>query len=59
MEMNFDSQIQLYRELKPVFLVKRRLNNYYKYEVRRGSSDLTLSMMVNDIITLDIRRVYE
>ena len=52
MEMNFDSQIQLYRELKPVFLVKRRLNNYYKYEVSdidiwkylslnkwRGSSD--------------------
>ncbi len=71
-KMNFDSQIQLYRELKPVFLVKRRLNNYYKYEVSdidiwkylslnkwRGSSDLTLSMMVNDIITLDIRRVYE
>ena len=57
MKMNFDSQIQLYRELKPVFLVKRRLNNYYKYEV--SDIDLTLSMIVNDIITLDIRRVYE
>ena len=51
---------------------QNNLQNYYKYEVSdidiwkylslnkwRGSSDLTLSMMVNDIITLDIRRVYE
>lgn len=65
--MDFKSQGELYLWLMPVFNVKSRINRYYGYKVNnkdiwsylvntkwKKTKDLCLSMIVNDIITLDV-----
>ena len=65
--MEFTSQLELYQRLIPAFKVKARLlknskyenitnENIWKYLIEnkwRQTYGLTLSQMVNDIITLD------
>lgn len=64
------SQQELYLMLVPVFNVKMRINNYYGYKVSNKdiwmylikskwsyAKDLSLSDIVNDIITLDIYKM--
>lgn len=69
--MEFTSQYQLYQKLLPAFNVKKRLMKYSKYEhitnediwkylienKWKQTHGLTLSDMVNDIITLDIENI--
>lgn len=69
--MEFTSQQQLYNKLLPVFNVKKRLikNNeynditnkdiwYYLIENKwKNSYNLTISDIVNDIITLDLELI--
>ncbi len=64
--MEYNSQMELYKSLLPVFNVKKRLLNYEKYNVKnkdiwaylanskwRYDHNLTISEMTNDIINLD------
>ena len=69
--MEFTSQYQLYKSLLPAFQVKKRLMQYnkhnditnediWKYLINnkwRQTKGLTLSEMVNDIITLDVTNI--
>ena len=69
--MNFTSQYELYKKLLPVFNVKKRLMKYSKNNnitnediwtflienKWKKSYGLTLSEMVNDIITLDVENI--
>ena len=60
-----NSQYELYKLLEPVFLVKRRLNNYYVKDISnkdmwlilsqkwKKTHDLCLSDIVNDILLFD------
>jgi len=71
--MEFTSQYQLYQKLLPVFNAKKRLIKYHKYEhitnedmwkylienKWRQTYGLTISDMVNDIITLDIAKIQQ
>ncbi|MBQ9853748.1 MAG: hypothetical protein IJO57_01810 [Bacilli bacterium] len=62
----YNSQRELFMSLKYVFDVKRRINNYYKYDIsdndiwrflsKKWCNDVNLSLfdIVNDIINLDI-----
>lgn len=62
----YNSQRELFMSLKCVFEVKRRINNYYKYDIsdndiwrflsKKWCNDVNLSLfdIVNDIINLDI-----
>lgn len=62
----YNSQRELFMSLKCVFDVKRRINNYYKYNIsdneiwkylsKKWCNDVNLSFfdIVNDIINLDI-----
>ncbi len=66
--MEYSNIFELYKALAPVFSVKRRLltiTNYqslkdediFKYLAKtkwQNAHDLTISEMVNDIITLDV-----
>ena len=65
--MEYGSQLELYQQLIPAFNVKKRLMKLLNYDITnkdiwtylaknkwRYASGLTLSDMVNDIITLDI-----
>lgn len=64
--MEYNSQLELYKSLQPVFNVKKRLLNYQKLNIKnsdiwsylaaskwRYDHDLTISEMTNDIINLD------
>lgn len=69
--MEFASQLELYKKVLPVFNVKKRLilNSKYKNITNeniwihlinnkwRNSNNLTLSDIVNDIITVDLEEV--
>lgn len=69
--MEFTSQQELYQKLQPVFNVKKRLIQNTKYEnitnqdiwyhlietKWKVSYNLTISDIVNDIITLDLEQV--
>lgn len=69
--MEFTSQYQLYQKLIPVFNVKHRLLKYknineitnedmWKYLIEnkwKKTVDLTLTEMVNDIISLDVSNI--
>lgn len=62
----YSSQRELFMSLKYVFDVKRRINNYYNYNIsdndiwrflsKKWCNDVNLSLfdIVNDIINLDI-----
>lgn len=62
----YNSQRELFMSLKYVFDVKRRINNYYKYNIsdneiwrylsKKWCNDINLSLfdIVNDIINLDV-----
>ena len=68
--MEYDSQIELYRDVIPAFNVKHRLMLYSKKEVTnkeiwlylannkwKNSHNLTISEIVNDIINVDINKL--
>ncbi len=69
--MEYNSQLELYLALIPVFKVKHRLLNsanynditdediwtYLTINKWRSTHNLTISEMVNDIITLDITNI--
>ena len=69
--MEFTSQQELYRKIQPVFNVKKRLiqNSEYKditnqdiwqYLIEtkwKSAQNLTISDIVNDIITLDLEMI--
>ena len=70
--MEYRTLLELYKALLPVFNVKRRLLKYSKSEITneeifkylaknkwRNSHDLTISEIVNDIITLDISTIHK
>ena len=71
--MEFTSLQQLYQKLIPAFNVKKRLifkskykdiNNeniwYYLTETKwKTATDLSLTEMINDIITVDLEDVYK
>lgn len=71
--MEFTSLSQLYRTLIPAFNVKQRLikNSKYKEITNeniwsyltntkwRNAKDLSLSEMINDIITVDLEHIIE
>ena len=70
--MEFTSQRELYQKLQPVFNVKKRLiqNSEYKDITNqeiwnhliktkwKQAYNLTISDIVNDIITLDLEKIY-
>ena len=69
--MEFASQLELYKKVLPAFNVKKRLITYSKYKnitneniwiylinnKWKNSNNLTLSDIVNDIITVDLEEV--
>lgn len=69
--MEYTSQLDLYNKLLPVFNVKKRLINYSKYkhitneniwlyliETKwKKAHNLTISEIVNDIITIDLEEI--
>ena len=69
--MEFASQYELYKKILPVFKVKKRLmqndkiddisnEDIWKYLIEnkwKQSHNLTLSDIVNDIITLDVEKI--
>ena len=69
--MEFASQLELYKKVLPAFNVKKRLITYSKYKNItneniwiylinnnwKNSNNLTLSDIVNDIITVDLEEV--
>jgi len=69
--MEYTSQLDLYNKLLPVFKVKKRLIQYSKYkhitneniwfyliETKwKKAHNLTISEIVNDIITLDLEEI--
>ena len=71
--MEFTSQLELYKKVLPAFNVKKRLvlNSRYKHITNeniwlylinnkwKNSINLTLSDIVNDIITVDLEDVNE
>lgn len=71
--MEFTSQLELYKKLIPAFNVKRRLinnskyqnitnENIWKYLINnkwKFSHNLTLSEIVNDIITVDLEEIQQ
>lgn len=69
--MEYTKQIDLYRAVIPAFNVKHRLTLYSKKEITnkdiwlylannkwKNSQNLTISEVVNDIITVDIDKLY-
>ena len=69
--MEFSSQLELYKKVLPAFNVKKRLitnskyknitnENIWKYLINnkwKNSNNLTLSDIVNDIITVDLEEI--
>ena len=69
--MEFASQYELYKKILPAFNVKKRLMKHnqnneitnediWKYLIEnkwKHSHDLTLSEIVNDIISLDVEKI--
>ena len=69
--MEYKNQLDLYQDLRPVFRVKERLNgvngysdvtindiwHYLAINKWKNSTNLTLSDIVNDIITVDISMI--
>lgn len=69
--MEYTSQLDLYNKLLPVFNVKKRLIQYSKYkhitneniwfyliETKwKKAHNLTISQIVNDIITIDLEEL--
>lgn len=63
--MDMNNQYELYKLLKPVFNVKKRINGYYDYDISdrdiwkilsmkwKNSHDLSLCDIVNDILLFD------
>ena len=70
--MEFTTEKELYLSLLPVFKVKQRLNTITKYQDIKNediwlylketkwkkSYNLTISEVVNDIITIEIEKIY-